>query len=181
MDALDILQSDHDAIEALIEKLEAIADSEADRDIARVAELGGQLAIEVHLHLLSEERVVYRACAEVGLRDVAHAGHYHHLLVDTMLDELRAQRPGPDGKLRAAVNVLEDVFRRHARDDEERVLFPLLRQALSDERRTALGQAILAERERIRPQVERDSVRPGRRHPYSPGRAGRVHAHHHHH
>ena len=182
MDVLDIIQSDHDAIEALVDKLQAIADSSSDRDVARAAELCGQLAIEIHLHQQSEERVVYRACLgeDVALREIAQGGVHHHVLVDTMLGELRHLRPGPDGKLRIALGVLRDLFVRHARDDEERRLLPLLRAALSDDQRLALGQAILAERERIRPQVERDGERPGRRHAAPPGRGPRAHVHHHH-
>ena len=39
MDVLDIIEADHDAIEALVDKLAAIAGSTADRDVARAAEL----------------------------------------------------------------------------------------------------------------------------------------------
>lgn len=180
MDVLDIIESDHDAIETLIDMLAAIADSSADRDIARAGELGQQLATELELHVRSEEHVVYRACQHVdpALREHALAGAHHHLLIDTMLGEVRGLRPGADGKLRAAVGVLRDVFRRHARDDEQGRVFPILRAALSDDERAALGQALLAERDRIRPAVERDTERPRRR-PHSPARGFRSHLHHH--
>jgi len=180
MDVLDIIESDHDAIETLIDMLEAVADSSADRDIARAAELGQQLATELQLHVLSEEHVVYRACqhADPALRDHALTGGHHHLIIDTMLGEVRSLRPGADGKLRAAVRVLRDVFRRHARDDEQGRVFPILRAALSDEERATLGQAMLAERERIRSQVEHDTERPRRR-PHGPARGFRSHVHHH--
>jgi hypothetical protein len=179
MDVLDIIEADHDAIEALIAKLEAVAESTADRDIARVIELRSQLVTEVHLHSLSEERVVYRACqqGDPALREFALAGVHHHHLVDAMLADLRVLRPGPDGKLRAAVRVLKDVFVRHAREDEEARIFPVLRAAMSDDDRAALGRALLAERERVRPQVERDGERPRRR-SHSPPRGFRSHVPH---
>jgi hypothetical protein len=179
MDVLDIIESDHDAIDALIDKLETIADSSADRDIARAAELGQQLATEIMLHAQSEEHVVYRACQHLdpALRELALAGAHHHHLVDTMLCEVRSLRPGTDGKLHVAVRVLRDVFRRHARDDEQGKIFPVLRAALSDDERCTLGQALLAERERIRPAVERETERPRRR--AHPSRGFRSHVHHH--
>src|SRR5204863_8217321 len=84
MDVLDIIEADHDAIESLIDMLEAVADSSSDRDIARAGELGGELATELQLHLHSEEHVVYRACqhADPALRDHALAGAHPHLLID---------------------------------------------------------------------------------------------------
>jgi hypothetical protein len=181
MDVLDIIEADHDAIEALIEKLETIAESSSDRDIARAAELSQQLATEHALHVQSEEHVVYRACQHLdpALRELALAGGHHHHLVDTMLAEVRLLRPGTDGKLRAAIGVLHDLFRRHAREDEQRRIFPILRTALSDDERTTLGKAMLAERERIRPQVEHDTERPRHRTHGHHGRGFRPHLHHH--
>jgi hypothetical protein len=180
MDVLDIIEADHDAIEALIDKLETLADSSADRDIARTAELGRQLASELALHVQSEEHVVYRACGQHDptLRELVLAGSHHHHLVDTMVTEVRTLRPGADGKLRVALRVLRDVFRRHARDDEQGRVFPILRATLSDDDRCALGKALLAERERIRPQVERETERPRRR-AHGPVRGFRSHLHHH--
>jgi hypothetical protein len=178
MDVLDIIEADHDAIESLIEKLAGIAGSTADRDVARAAELVDQLALELELHSRSEELVLYRACHQLGgdLRAFALAGVHHHHLADAMVADLRATRPGDDGKLAAALGVLRDVFVRHARDGEEATIFPVLRRAVSDDDRAALGRALLAERERIRPQIEHAGERPPRRKPHGL----RPHAHHHH-
>jgi hypothetical protein len=180
MDVLDIIEADHDAIESLIEKLAGIAGSTADRDVARAADLVEQLAIEIELHSRSEELVLYRACHQLGgdLRAFALAGVHHHHLEDAMLADLRALRPGDDGKLAAAVGVLHDVFVRHARHGEEATIFPVLRHAMPDAERTALGRALLAERERIRPQIEH-ADRPPRRRPHGPARGLRAHPHHH--
>lgn len=173
MDIIALVTADHDEVFAQIEQLEIlVADDSRSSDAMRLAV---KLAVTVKTHAKAEERVLYDAMrtSTDQLRERALEGPYAHQALDMMLDKLVLHRPGPE--LRAILKVCKGLFQQHARDEEEGAVLPALAAALPASQREQLGQAMHAEKLRLRPQIER-LVGPAARGSHD-GRGFHIHAH----
>lgn len=161
MDVADLIKRDHDEVADLFDRLVVLARDDGGHadEAARIA---CRLVALARIHARAEERVVYEALRSVPkLNWFALAGPHEHENLETTLDKLLVRRPG-DAEYRVIVKVARDLFEMHARDEEEAELLPAMREALSVEQREALGRDMLAEQERIRPEILRLVGMPAR-------------------
>jgi len=159
MDVVDLIKRDHDEVADLFDHLVVLARD--DRHADETARVACRLVALARIHARAEERVVYEALRSGPLKTFALAGPHEHENLDTTLDKLLVRRAG-DEEYRVIVKVARDLFEMHARDEEEAEMLPAMREALSVEELNALGRDMLAEQERIRPQILRLVGMPAR-------------------
>ena len=150
MDVVDLIRRDHDEIAGNLDRLAMLAHGRVDQ-VSRVA---AHVVVAVRVHAVAEERVVY-ACLDrlAPLRGFALAAPQVHANLDTTIEKLLAQHPGD--QLARFVHVAHDLFEAHAREDEEAELLPALREVLAAKELAALAAELVAEKARLRPQIER--------------------------
>lgn len=160
MDIVELIRRDHDELAQMFDELAEIARD--DRRGSGAVRLCSRLVVAAKLHTRAEERIVYevlRTCPG-PLKAFALAGPHEHEMLDITLDKLLVQRPSEE--LGVIVRVAHDLFEMHARDEEEADILPLVEQMLSIDERRALGRDLIAEKLRIRPQIERMVAVPAR-------------------
>ncbi len=132
IDALELLESQHDDVEGLIEEIE-----DAD-DPALKHQLFVELADNIAAHAKIEETLFYPVVLDDQTRKLLHESTEEHLAVKRVLAdmvELEVVDPQWDAKL----CVLKETIRHHARDEEEAELFPLVRKLMSEDELQALA------------------------------------------
>lgn len=156
MDILDMIRDDHDAALAAIAKLDKLAEGGAAQTLR--AELR-QLVVDVRLHAKSEEAALYEALevSRKDLRDFSLEGTNEHECLDLMLEKLLTTPPGKDGELKAVLKVCKDLIEHHGKQEEEQELFPKLRKVFSKDELMAMASVMQAEKERLRPRIEREA------------------------
>jgi hemerythrin superfamily protein len=154
MNVVELIKHEHDEVADLFDHLVVLArDHRRTDEVARTA---ARLVALVRVHARAEERVVYEVLRSrtAQLKAFALGGPHEHEVLDTTLDKLLVRRPGDD-EYQVIVKVARDLFEMHARDEEEADILPLMLQTMSAEELTALGEDMLAEEARIRPQILR--------------------------
>jgi hemerythrin superfamily protein len=154
MDAITILRDDHRAVDDLFKKFEALGERAKKSKRAIVDKIVRELSI----HAAIEEQLLYPVVRErlPDKDEMALEALEEHLLVKIELSAL--QRMSPDHeRYDAKVTVLAEVVRHHVKE-EEKEMFPALRQVLSRTELRDLGEAL---------QVAKKSA-PTRPHPLSP-------------
>lgn len=135
--ALDLLKSQHDEVEELIETIENSSNA-SDK-----AALFEQLADQLAAHATIEEKLFYPAMMARSTREILIESTEEHLSVKRLLAdmlELEVQDEHFDAKL----SVLKEQVRHHARDEEEGELFAKARKLASADELEALGGEMLA-------------------------------------
>ena len=153
-DMVSVLTKDHSEIKEYFRQLEAATDPKARRDIA------DELTAEVVRHSVAEEMYLYPAAKRAlpdgeQLSEHEIAEHAEAEVLMNRIDGLDATDPefGP------AVARLTEAIRHHVAD-EERDLFPRLRQALPPDELVQLGRKVEAAKK----------IAPTRPHPSAPDR-----------
>jgi hemerythrin superfamily protein len=135
LDALELLIQQHEEVEYLIEQLhdEHLAD---DRKMYLFFELADKLAA----HAAMEETLFYPAVLAKQIDPELATEHVaiKQVLADMLGTEL------DDPRFETRLNVLEEEFIHHAREQEEGELFPRVRRVMSTDERFALGVEMLA-------------------------------------
>jgi hemerythrin superfamily protein len=132
MDALKLLKEQHDEVEELMETLEKARKSERKRVL--FTELADKLAA----HSKMEEKLFYPAVKARKTEELLLESAEEHLAVKRVLaDMLRLDVD--DEHFDAKLTVIKEEVRHHARDEEEKKLFPLVRQLLSKDELNDLG------------------------------------------
>lgn len=148
MDAITLLKNDHQTVEDLFAKFEKLGPRamKGRRDVVE------RIVKELSIHAAIEETVLYPAIREAvkqkevtGL--VLESLEEHHIVKWT-LSELDGMDPEAE-RFDAKVAVLIESVRHHVKE-EEKELFPKLRQALGKARLEELGDA-LAQAKRVAP------------------------------
>lgn len=132
IDALELLTTQHDEVDELIGQIE---DSD---DPTEKSELFRELADKLAAHAAMEEKVFYPAVMAKETEELLTESTEEHLSVKRILAdmlELDCEDPHFDAKL----TVLKEQVRHHARDEEEKVLFPKVRRRFSADELAALG------------------------------------------
>ena len=153
-DAVAVLKADHRAVEKLFRQFERTGDG-AHKTRRKLVD---QMITELSVHAAIEEEVLYPAARQEipdALDNVLEALEEHHV-VKWELSELDGLDPR-DERFDAKVAVMAENVRHHV-EEEERELFPILRQHLGRKRLVELG-GLLTEARRGAP------TRP---HPRSP-------------
>ena len=110
-----MIRDDHERVRSLFQQLEQ-AGSEEKR------ELFLEVATEIEVHAKLEEEVFYPAVSAIsGLGEKVQEGIEEHRKVEKLLEELK-QISGPDGRLEAGVQQLQQEVEHHAREEEAEVL-----------------------------------------------------------
>jgi hemerythrin superfamily protein len=132
MDALELLESQHDDVESLIEEIEETDDPDTK------AQLFAELADNIAAHGKIEEKIFYPAVMSEETSELLHESTEEHLSVKRVLAdmvELDCEDPQWDAKL----SVVKEQIRHHARDEEEGELFPKVRKMMSKDELQALA------------------------------------------
>jgi hemerythrin superfamily protein len=151
-DAVDILTRDHRRVEALFGQYEGTTDQAEQTRIAH------EVVHELAVHGEIEELLFYptvRDRLERGDALADEAVHEHVEIKETLnaIDSMEAGEEGFDARMR---ELMAEV--RHHVEEEEAQLFPRIREALSAEELTDLGQSLEGAR----------AVVPTRPHPSAP-------------
>ena len=158
IDALDLLTSQHDAIERLLEQ---VANEPL---IERKQFLFDALAATITAHATMEEKLFYPTVRAAQTQEILL--ETEHAAIKRTLADL-AMTDVDDDRFDAKLSVLAEEIEQHAREDEEQILFPKLRRLMSAEQLAVLGAEMLALFERLMMNVPpvlaaRDAQRPAR-------------------
>jgi hemerythrin superfamily protein len=154
MDAITLLKEDHRTVERLFKQFEQ-AGPRAGKTKAKLVK---QIIQELAIHAVIEEQVFYPAIrneVEDADDEVLEALEEHHI-VKWVLSELEDMTPD-DERFTAKVTVLIENVRHHVKE-EEKDLFPDVRQVLGRKRLTEIGEAL----------EKAKKVAPTRPHPKAP-------------
>lgn len=137
-DVVDLILQDHREMERMFDQLRTDPDSRAG--------LVPVLTTLLTAHSRAEEAEVYPAArSEAGESDEVEHSQEEHLLADKLMLELAETDPATtafDDKLTELIDAVT-----HHVEEEEKTVLPGMRTALSDERRSELGQAFLHSRQ----------------------------------
>lgn len=154
MDALEVLKSDHDKARDLFMQFRAAV---KDDDTTKMADLTERIFEELETHTAIEERVFYPAIKEAGgseLQDLTHESNEEHHVVDVLMKEVRDLEPS-DPAYAAKMKVLIENVEHHA-GEEEKEMFPKVRNLFSQEKLAEVGAALQREKHVVR--VEKMNV-----------------------
>jgi hemerythrin superfamily protein len=159
LNALDLLQEQHDEVDALIERLQNET-FEGHQKMLVFFELADKLAA----HAAIEEQLFYPTVKARETEDILIESTFEHLaikrvLADLMLTEL------DDPRFDAQIKVLGEEVEHHAREEEEGELFPKVRRLMSADELDALGGEMLALFEQLLLQQPRNHVKYETREP----------------
>ena len=146
MDAITLLERDHDTVEKLFRRFEKAGDNaiELKRDVVdRIIE-------ELSIHAAIEEQLFYPVARYTvdGTEDIALESIEEHHIVKWVLSELETMN-AKDERFDAKVTVLIELVRHHV-EEEEGEFFPKVRRELGPKALDELGDA-LASAKRIAP------------------------------
>lgn len=135
--ALELLRSQHDELEDLMEDLE-----DADEPGTKQA-LFLELADKVAAHAMIEEKMFYPSVMEEPTHARLIEATEEHLAIKRLLADMMALDV-EDEHFDAKLKVLKESIRHHAHDEEEDKLFPLVEDMMSEDELAALGNEMLA-------------------------------------
>jgi hemerythrin superfamily protein len=135
VDAVELLTTQHRALERLLDATAAADES------ARATALA-MLADELGKHLAAEEQVFYPAVRTRPTEDILLESLEEHLSLKRLLSDLLALAPDAD-TWTAKLKVLDEQARHHHREEEEH-LFPAVERTWPDAERCALGEEMSA-------------------------------------
>lgn len=134
MDALRLLDEQHEEITRRFGEVEAARDADRPESYARLATvLAG--------HMRLEEQVFYPAVASVETQRLLVESLEQHLAMKRSLSALRAM-PLEDARFDEGLGQLRRCVERHI-EVERRELFPRVRRLLDPEQRDALGEDLV--------------------------------------
>lgn len=136
MDAIELLTRDHREIEDLFDRI-AVVDRDAER-----SELFEELSRALTVHSRIEEDHFYRAFREPEVAPLLHEFRVAHEEVRGHLWRLSLLEPS-DEEFESRLEHLHKAVELHVAD-EERMLFPRIRQLSSEEMLRAIGEDMRA-------------------------------------
>ena len=151
IDALELLKSQHDEVEALIGQIEDSDDGE------EKMELFQELADKLAAHSTIEEKLFYPTVMTDQTEEQLLEATEEHLAVKRVLADM-LEMEASDDRFDAKLSVLKEQVRHHARDEEEGKLFPKVRRMFDADERAALGNELMAMFEELMEQEPRMEV-----------------------
>lgn len=144
VDAIALLNNDHQQVLAMFARFEKIRDNEDDDEKQELVE---RICTALSIHAQIEEELLYPALrdafADQTLLDEAEV---EHIMASQLIGELEAMEPGDD-LYDAKVVVLGAYVRHHIKEEQEK-LFAKARKAKLD--LAALGAELAERREKLR-------------------------------
>ncbi|HWU88526.1 MAG TPA: hemerythrin domain-containing protein [Kofleriaceae bacterium] len=150
-DALELLMSQHEEIESLIEDIEEVGDPGLKGDMFRA------LADSIAAHSAIEEKMFYPSVMHETTRELLVEFTEEHLSIKRLVADMLHLDPA-DEHFDAKLTVLKEQFRHHAHDEEEDLLFPKVRELFDEDELAALGNELLAKYEELVTQEPRRHV-----------------------
>ena len=141
MDAIELLVTQHRALEALLGE---VLDADETSMDARFARAGDELTT----HLSAEEMIFYPAVKARRTEDILLESLEEHLSLKRLLADLVALAPA-ERTFEPKFKVLKEQVEHHHKEEEEH-LFPKVRSLLDDAERRTLGFEMLAHQQRLR-------------------------------
>lgn len=135
--ALELLMSQHEEVEMLIEQIENTA------DVSEKSVLFEALADQLAAHATIEEKLFYPAVMDESTRELLMESTEEHLSVKRLLADMMELDPD-DERFAAKLLVVRDQVVHHAHEEEEGQLFPLVRKLFDADDLAALGNEMLA-------------------------------------
>ena len=151
IDALELLKMQHDEVEDLISEIEESDDGEEKMDLFR------ELADKIAAHSSIEEKLFYPSVMSDGTEEQLLESTEEHLAVKRVLADM-LEMEASDDRFDAKLSVLKEQIRHHARDEEEKKLFPKVRRMFTAEELAGLGNELIAMSERLLEQEPRNEV-----------------------
>lgn len=146
MDGIEALEKDHDRIRSLFCELESNTEPEKLQD--SFEKLGNILTI----HAEAEEQVLYpEASIYEGTAELIDKGRQEHDKSDELVLALKSINP-KESEFRQKIGELQTFMLSHL-DDEEKQLFPRVRQYMSDRKLEELGKEIRETKAEVAPKV----------------------------
>jgi hemerythrin-like domain-containing protein len=138
MNAIKLLEDDHDRVRALF----ALLDATSTRAARRREQLLEQIANELRIHTTLEEEIFYPAFRQAGRsgddeKTYFEALEEHRAAAGLVLPDLQNTKSDSD-QFGGRAKVLKELIEHHA-DEEEREMFPRARQLMNRARLEALG------------------------------------------
>jgi len=146
MDGIEALEKDHDRIRSLFGELESNTEPEKLQD--SFEKLGNILTI----HAEAEEQVLYpQASSYEGTAEWIDKGRQEHDKSDELVLALKSINP-KESEFKQKIGELQTFMLSHL-DDEEKQLFPKVRQYMSDRKLEELGKEIRETKAEVAPKV----------------------------
>jgi hemerythrin superfamily protein len=150
-DALELLKMQHDEVEDLISEIEESDDGEEKMDLFR------ELADKIAAHSSIEEKLFYPSVMSDDTEEQLLESTEEHLAVKRVLADM-LEMEASDDRFDAKLSVLKEEIRHHARDEEEKKLFPKVRRMFTKDELAGLGNELMAMFERLLEQEPRNEV-----------------------
>lgn len=135
LNAMDLLTAQHRYVEKLFAQ---IAKEQGERKAAAFRELADILAI----HAAIEEQIFYPSVKTASTEDLLRESAEEHLAMKRILADLIAMDAASE-QFDAKLAVLEEQVSHHAKQEEERKLFPLVRAEQDEDFVTALANEMI--------------------------------------
>jgi hemerythrin superfamily protein len=136
LNAMDLLTAQHRYVEKLFAQI-------AKEDRARKSAAFRELADILAIHAAVEERIFYPAVKSASTEDLLRESAEEHLAMKRTLADL-IEMDVASAQFDAKLKVLEEQVSHHAKEEEERKLFPLIRAEQEDDFITALANEMIA-------------------------------------
>jgi hemerythrin superfamily protein len=153
MNALDLLIADHNRVRGLFSRFETAKDAE---DTTAMVELAGTIFDELTVHTTIEEEIFYPEVHDAtdDIAETVDEGIQEHHVVKVLMEELGQLEGGSDEWIAKMAVLIENV--EHHAEEEEKEMFPPLRQPLADQleamadrlerRKAELGAPVLTDK-----------------------------------
>jgi hypothetical protein len=151
IDALELLTMQHDEVEELISEIEESDDGEEKMDLFR------ELADKIAAHSAIEEKLFYPSAMSDDTEEQLLESTEEHLAVKRVLADM-LEMEASDDRFDAKLSVLKEEIRHHARDEEEKKLFPKVRRMFTKDELAGLGNELMAMFEELLEQEPRMEV-----------------------
>jgi hemerythrin superfamily protein len=132
MDALKLIKEQHDEVEELLEQLEKARKPERKQALFR------EIADKLAAHAAMEEKLFYPAVMAKQTEELVLESAEEHLAIKRVLADMLTLDV-EDDHFDAKLSVLMEQVEHHAREEEEKELFPKVRKLLSKQELEELG------------------------------------------
>lgn len=154
MNAIDVLTDDHHKARNIFIDFRKAHEA---KDTAAMAEAVEKAFEELEIHTAIEERVFYPAVKKAGgsslIETVDESNEEHHV-VDVLMKEIRDLDPSDDAYAAKMTVLMENV--EHHAGEEEKEMFPKVKELFSEDRLEELGEEL--RNEKLKVKVERKTT-----------------------
>ncbi|MEJ7603906.1 MAG: hemerythrin domain-containing protein [Kofleriaceae bacterium] len=137
IDALELLKSQHQEVEELMEMLEK------SEDPGKKSEMFTELADKLAAHATIEEKIFYPGVKAEATQELLVESVEEHLSVKRLLADMM-ELSVEDESFDAKLSVLKEQVHHHAIEEEEGEMFPKVRKLMSKDELAAMGNEMMA-------------------------------------